>query len=208
MSDPIDQDPTSTFKAEADAYRYARVAYWDSVNSRPVQRWSAYYRERLLVTYGQLISESASVLELGCGRGALLAGLKPKVGVGVDFSGPAVRAARQNYPHLEFIESDVVELDLGGRTFDYVVISELVNDLWDVQLLLGQIHRYCKPETRVIFNFYSHLWNLPLTAAQKLGIATRRLDQNWLAPQDMRNLLEISGFQPLRSGYLDRKSVV
>ena len=188
-----------TFRAEADAYRYDRVAYWDSVNSKPVQRWSAYYRERLLVTYRQLISEGSSVLELGCGRGALLAGLKPGTGVGVDFSGSAVRAARQDYPHLEFIESDVVDLNLDGRTFDYVVVSELVNDLWDVQLLLEQIHRYCKPETRVIVNFYSHLWNLPLTIAQKIGIATPRLDQNWLAPQDMRNLLEISGFQPLRT---------
>jgi glycosyltransferase involved in cell wall biosynthesis len=35
--------------------------------------------------------------------------------------------------------------------------------------------------------------------AQQLGVATPRLNQNWLAPQDMRNLLEISGFQPLRS---------
>lgn len=199
MTGPDNQESMDTFRAEADAYRYARVAYWDSVNSKPVQRWSAYYRERLLITYRQLIEEGASVLELGCGHGALLAGLKPGVGVGVDFSGPAVRAARQDYPHLEFVETDVVDLDLGGRTFDYVVVSELVNDLWDVQLLLEQIHRYCKPETRIIFNFYSHLWNLPLTVAQKIGIATPRLDQNWLAPQDMRNLLEISGFQPLRT---------
>ncbi len=199
MSGPTDQHVMSTFEAEADAYRYARVAYWDSVNSKPVQRWSAYYRDRLLVTYRQLIAEGSSVLELGCGRGALLAGLKPGIGVGIDFSGPAVRAARQEHPHLQFIEADVVDLDLGGMTFDYIVVSELVNDLWDVQQLLEQIHRYCKPETRVIFNFYSHLWNLPLTAAQKIGIATPRLDQNWLAPQDMRNLLEISGFQPLRT---------
>ena len=139
------------------------------------------------------------MLELGCGHGALLAGLRPGIGVGVDFSGAAVRAARQDYPHLEFIESDVVDLNLGGRTFDYIVVSELVNDLWDVQLLLEQIHRYCKPDTRIIFNFYSHLWNLPLTAAQKIGIATPRLTQNWLAPLDMRHLLEISGFQPLRT---------
>ena len=194
-----DQESMDTFRAEADAYRYARVAYWDSVNSKPVQRWSAYYRDRLLINYRQVIEEGASVLELGCGHGALLAGLRPGIGVGVDFSGAAVRAARQDYPHLEFIESDVVDLNLGGRTFDYIVVSELVNDLWDVQLLLEQIHRYCKPDTRIIFNFYSHLWNLPLTAAQKIGIATPRLTQNWLAPLDMRHLLEISGFQPLRT---------
>ena len=79
-------------------------------------------------------------------------------------------------------------------------MSELVHDLWDVQKLLEQIHRFCVPRTRITFKFYSHLWNLPLTVAQKFGVATPRLNQNWLAPtQDMRNLLEISGFQPLRT---------
>jgi hypothetical protein len=63
---------------------------------------------------------------------------------------------------------------------------------------MEQLHQFCIPRTRIIFNYYSHLWNAPLTAAQKLGMATPRLNQNWLAPQDMRNLLEISGFQPLR----------
>ena len=189
----------NTFEAEAVQYQNTRVAYWDSVNSKDVQHSSSYYRQRLLTAYQQLVSEGASVLELGCGRGGLLAGLKPAVGVGVDFSAPAVEAARQNHPHLEFIQADVIDLDLSGRKFDYIVVSELVNDLWDVQKLLEQIHRFCVPRTRIIFNFYSHLWNLPLTVAQKFGIATPRLNQNWLAPQDMRNLLEISCFQPLRT---------
>ncbi len=189
----------NTFETEAAQYQKTRVAYWDSVNATVVQPSSGYYRQRLLTAYQQLVSEGASVLELGCGRGDLLAGLKPGVGVGVDFSGPAVEAARQRHPHLEFIQADVIGLDLSDRKFDYIVVSELVNDLWDVQKLLEQLHRFCVPRTRIIFNFYSHLWNLPLTAAQKLGIATPRLNQNWLAPQDMRNLLDISGFQPLRT---------
>ncbi len=189
----------NTFEAESAQYQKTRVAYWDLVNSKVLQPSSGYYRKRLLTAYQQLISEGASVLELGCGRGDLLAGLKPGVGVGIDFSAPAVEAARQRHPHLEFIQADVIDLDISDRKFDYIVVSELVNDLWDVQTLLEQIPRFCLPRTRIIFNFYSHLWNLPLTVAQKFGVATPRLNQNWLAPQDMRNLLEISGFQPLRT---------
>ncbi len=186
------------FEAEAAAYQQTRLAYWDSINEKEVQPSSKYYRERILAGYRQLIPEGSSVLELGCGRGALLAGLNPSVGVGVDFSSVALKTARQNHPNIEFIQSDVVDLNLDGRKFDFIVISELVNDLWDVQKLMEQLHQFCLPRTRIIFNFYSHLWNLPLTAAQKIGMATPRLNQNWLAPQDMRNLLEISGFQPLR----------
>lgn len=187
------------FEAESAAYQHTRLAYWDSINSKEVQPASNYYRERILAAYRQLIPENSSVLELGCGRGELLAGLKPAIGVGVDFSSVALKIARQNHSNIEFIESDVVDLNLDGQKFDFIIISELVNDLWDVQKLMERLHQFCLPRTRIIFNFYSHLWNAPLTAAQKIGMATPRLNQNWLAPQDMRNLLEISGFQPLRS---------
>lgn len=189
----------NTFELEATEYRDTRLAYWDSVNSKPEQASSLYYRQKLIETYRYAVMEGSSVLELGCGRGELLASLNPKIGVGVDFSIMAIIAAKTKYPNLEFIQSDVCEVDLSGRTFDYIIISELVNDLWDVQKLLEQIQAYCLPTTRIIFNFYSHLWNLPLNLAQKMGIATPRLSQNWLTPQDMANLLEISNFQPLRS---------
>jgi len=188
-----------TFEVEAVEYRDTREAYWDLVNAKPVQSASRYYRERLIATYQHSVMEGSTVLELGCSRGALLASLKPTIGVGVDFSATAIHAARESYPHLEFIQADACEVDLSSRTFDYIIVSELVNDLWDVQKLLEQIQSYCLPTTRIIFNFYSHLWNVPLKMAQQLGVATPRLNQNWLAPQDMRNLLEISGFQPLRS---------
>jgi 2-polyprenyl-3-methyl-5-hydroxy-6-metoxy-1,4-benzoquinol methylase len=187
------------FEAESAAYQQTRLAYWDSINSKEVQPASNYYRERILAAYRQLIPEGSYVLELGCGRGDLLAGLNPASGVGVDFSSVGLKTARQNHPNIEFIQSDVTDLNLDGRKFDFIVVSELVNDLWDVQTMMERLHQFCLPRTRIIFNFYSHLWNLPLTAAQKIGMATPRLNQNWLAPQDMRNLLEISGFQPLRS---------
>jgi len=60
------------------------------------------------------------------------------------------------------------------------------------------LHPYCAPHTRLIFNFYSHLWNAPFQFAQKLGLKTPNLPQNWLTKRDIENLLEISGFQPLR----------
>jgi len=135
---------------------------------------------------------------MGCARGDLLSALNPTEGVGVDFCPEALGKARAAHPELEFVLADAHELDLGPRTFDYIVVSELVNDLWDVQAMLAQLQPYCASHTRLIFNFYSHLWGIPLRVAQKLGIATPNLPQNWLTRHDMANLLEISDFQPLR----------
>ncbi len=188
-----------TFEQEHLDYRDARVQYWDQVNAEPLQKWSSYYRGKILNAYAQLISPGATVLELGCGRGDLLAGLEPTTGVGVDFSAIAIEQAKARHPALSFYLGDVHELNLPEQTFDYIVVSELVNDLWDVQRVLQGIKRYCAPHTRIVFNFYSHVWNLPLAVGQKINIATPRLTQNWLAPGDMHNLLAITGFQPLRT---------
>lgn len=193
-----------TFETERLEYCQTRKDYWNGVNAQVPQVSSAYYRERLLAAYQQVVSPGAKVLELGCGRGDLLAALRPSVGVGIDFSLTAIEQARTTHPEQDFYLCDAHDLDevdhsLRGMTFDFVIVSELVNDLWDVQRVLTGLHRYCTPHTRIICNFYSHVWNIPLTLGQKLGIATPRLTQNWLAPNDMSNLLVISGFQPLRS---------
>jgi hypothetical protein len=94
---------------------------------------------------------------------------------------------------------DAQALTLDSQSFDYIVVSDLVNDLWDVQKVLSALLPFCTPQTRIIFNFYSHVWNLPLNLAQKVDLASERLPQNWFTPQDMCNLLEISQFEQLRS---------
>lgn len=188
-----------TFEQEHVAYRETRVGYWNRINTKAPQKWSAYYREKILAAYAQLISPGAKVLELGCGRGDLLAGLQPDVGVGVDFSPVAINQAKTRHPSLKFYLADVHDLGLEAQTFDYIILSDLANDLWDVQRVLTCAMAYCSPSTRIIFNYYSHVWNIPLAIAQKINIATPRLTQNWLAPNDISNLLTITGFQPLRS---------
>lgn len=189
----------NTFNSEASEYRETRLSYWNEVNAKPQQKWSNYYRERIALTYSHLVMQGTCILELGCGQGDLLASLKPSDGVGVDFSHTAIATAKEKYPALEFIQSDAQLVELGVRHFDFVIISELVNDAWDVQGILENVRKYCSPRTRIIFNFYSHLWNGPLKIAEQLNMATPRLTQNWLTPHDMENLVEISGYQPLRT---------
>ncbi len=187
-----------SFQIEASEYRRHRQSFWSAIRKSASNSWGTYYRNRLQIAYRNLIPPGAKVLEVGCAQGELLSALKPSEGVGIDFCPEVLEKARATQAQLEFILADAHELNLGPRTFDYIVVSELVNDLWDVQAMLVQLQPYCVRHTRVIFNFYSHLWNIPLRIARKLGFATPNLPQNWLTRHDMVNLLEISGFQPLR----------
>ena len=186
------------YELEFSEYQKGRKQFWDQVNRSSSHSWGAYYQKKLALIYQNIVPTDCKVLELGCRSGALLHSLKPSLGMGVDFSEEALAKARKLYPHLQFLHADAHQLNLGDHIFDYIVISDLVNDLWDVQTVLDSIRPYCHAETRIVFNFFSHAWNLPLRAARALGLATPNLPQNWLTHHDMNNLLEISQYESLR----------
>ena len=187
-----------TFETEALRYQQRRQSHWRAIASSTSRSWGAYYHQRLHITYRQLVPVGATVLEIGCGGGDLLAALEPAVGVGVDFCPEALATARAAHPSLIFLHADAHHLALEARTFDYIILSDLVNDLWDVQAMLSGLQAYCAPHTRIILNCHRHLWNIPLRIAQAVGIATPNLPQNWLTRHDLINLLEITGFQCLQ----------
>lgn len=65
-----------------------------------------------------------TVLDAGCGTGRVaieLANRGVEV-VGADVNASMLAVARERAPHLEWIESDLADLDL-GRTFDVVVLA-------------------------------------------------------------------------------------
>jgi hypothetical protein len=119
--------------------------------------------------------------------------------VGVDFSPEMITRARKNHPDLEFHQLDAHDLSEIEGKFDVIILSDTVNDLWDVQRVLEQISLFCLPHTRLILNFYSHLWQLPLAIAQSLNLASRMLHQNWLTREDIGNMLRLAGFESIRT---------
>jgi ubiquinone/menaquinone biosynthesis C-methylase UbiE len=186
------------YSDEKNAFTQQRQKLWGE-NAERNLKLSSYYHKRLQAVYKLVIPESSSVLEIGCGKGDLLASVNPKTGVGVDYSEEMIEAARPKHSNLEFLVSDGLEMSIEVQKFDYIILSDLINDVWDVQSLLKQLKPFCTKETRLIFNFYSHLWQIPLKFAQRLGFALPNMIQNWLTVKDVTNLLELEEFQPLRS---------
>lgn len=161
-----------------------------------MSRVSAYYHERLHRLYKFHVPPGLRVLELGCGEGDLLATLAPAYGVGVDFSQVAIDKAQRRHPHLHFIRADAHDIELDEK-FDVVIISDLVNDAWDVQRLFERVFDLCHPGTRVVLNTFNKLWQLPMTLASSAGLAQRNLRQNWLSIQDLQGLLRLAGLEAI-----------
>jgi ubiquinone/menaquinone biosynthesis C-methylase UbiE len=187
-------------KTAVEVYTHQRIELWDRI-AREIDRdrlAGRPYHQRLREVYRFLVPPHASVLELGCGKGDLLAALEPATGVGVDFSQEMIAQARVRHPQLRFICADAHSFEVEG-VFDFIILSDLINDCWDVQTIFTQIQKIAHPGTRVIINFYSRLWLPLLQAAQGLKQALPQLQQNWLTVEDIRNLMYISGFDVLRS---------
>jgi SAM-dependent methyltransferase len=181
-------------------YRARRQAHWDAVAAR-LETWTGvgtFYHRHLVKVYGQVIPVGARVLEVGCGQGDLLAAINPSFGVGVDFSRRMVERAAKRHPHLHWIVADAHDLPITGP-FDAVILSDLVNDLWDVQRALEQIMRITAPRTRIILNVYSHAWAPILSAAQVCGLSKPSLAQNWLTVEDLISLLHLANGRVVRS---------
>jgi SAM-dependent methyltransferase len=180
-------------------YRDERQNYWDEF-AQSLEHWEwirGYYHRRLAAIYGFLIPPAMRVLELGCSQGDLLASLRPSHGVGVDLSERMLQRARARHPQLEFLHADVHEF-LPEERFDFIILSDLINELWDVQRVLELVARCSVPSTRVVINTYSRLWEIPRRLAEKLGLAKPQLSQNWLTKEDLQNLLYLAGFEIIR----------
>ena len=161
--------------------------------------WAARsYRRLLAHYYNLLIPADASVLEIGCGSGELLARVRAARKVGIDLSPVQIAAAQARLPAAEFHVQAGESLELTGR-FDYIIISDTLNFAADVQLLLGRLHEVSHPNTRLVFNYYSSLWRPLLAVAGWLGLRSRQPQSSWISTADMRNLLQLSDWQPVFS---------
>lgn len=177
-----------------------RRALWDASVAHFVQPTALrrYYQRQLIHAYRRVIPSAASVLEVGCGTGDLLAALQPGTGVGIDFSEPMIHAARQRHPQLRFEVMDAASLQNHELTaelpFDYIVCADLLNDLWDVQQVLEQLRGCCHPGTRLVLNVYNRLWEFPRRIGEQMGLLRPLMPQNWLSGTDTENFLTLAGF--------------
>jgi SAM-dependent methyltransferase len=199
------REPTTDFaRREADLRERRRAEYDRFADEREVwqAKNAAYYRSierlaRFVIPRGQ------TVLEIGCGTGDLLAALEPSLGVGVDLSPRLCDRARRKHPRLEIHEGDAESLDipaLEGRTFDYVVLSDVVGQLGDVWAALRAMRRFCTARTRVLVTYYNFVWEPLLKLGERLGRKMPIPQQNWLGMQDLGNLLYLNHYDVVRSG--------
>jgi SAM-dependent methyltransferase len=155
------------------------------------------YRALIEAEFRRIVPRGASILEVGCGTGDLLAALEPGLGVGIDVCSQAIAAARERHPLLLFDCCEATKFK-PARAFDYIVLSDLINDLTDVQQVFEHLEAFAHPKTRLVLNFFNHVWYPVIRVAELIGARAPAPPQNWLSRQDVRNLLSLAGWEVLR----------
>ena len=162
-------------------------------------RKNKYYHNSLINLLSFLVPSGKRVLEIGCGTGDLLAGLKIKESVGVDISPKMIEIAAKKHPEIKFYEMGAETLNLPQK-FDYIIASDLINLLYDVENSLKEWHRVCNPDTRLIITYYNFLWQPLLSLAEKARFKMPQKVSNWLSQSDVRNILNLADFDTIKTG--------
>ena len=99
--------------------------YYDALMDDPLEN-----AERILGYRERHLPQADSLLELGCGSGSILAGLRDLNSlVGLDRSPQMLAVARRKVPEARFILADMTEFELGER-FDIVIcVFDTLNHL-------------------------------------------------------------------------------
>lgn len=170
-------------------------------NGKSLLRWrrrNSYYYKWLHRIYKFIVRPNSRVLHVGCESGDLLAAVEPAYGVGIDADPASIELAKKQFPHLKFHSTDPHQLSLKEK-FDYVLICNSLGHWHDVQQILERIHPLTDENTRVVVTYYNYLWEWILKLGSLLRIRRPQPYQNWLPPQDIANLLNLSGFDVIRS---------
>jgi ubiquinone/menaquinone biosynthesis C-methylase UbiE len=164
-------------------------------------RWKSknkFYHALLEKYFKSLIPRDKRVLELGCGTGELLASVKPSYGAGIDFSEKMLEIAKNKFPNLNFFVQDVEDLTIDNK-FDYIILSDLLSSLNDVQKVLYNLNNVSNNKTRIIISNFNYLWEPTLRLGEKIGLKAKQPLMNWLSTKDIENLLELEGFEIIRT---------
>lgn len=156
-----------------------------------------YLDEDLRLTLQRWIPADASVLDVGCGAGDLLASLPNQERAGIVPSAELAAEAGRRHPELSFEVGSVDRLP-DGKKFDAVICDRLCHTVADVRAWLESLRDRLTDNGIIYLTSYNYLWEFAARAAETVGMKTPAPTTNWLSHSDFYNLFNITGLEMVR----------
>ncbi|MDJ0661018.1 MAG: glycosyltransferase [Crocosphaera sp.] len=166
-------------------------------NLFPPETWrkkNLLYYQDIERFYRFYVKSNSKVLEIGSGTGYLLASVNPDYGLGIDINEQAIEYAKYRFPDLDFLLKDG-EYYQSEQKFDYILLANTVSYLHNLHKTFNNLADACHPNTRLILTFHNPAWEIVLKLATLLKQRTPIDNLNWLSYQDIKNILNLNGFE-------------
>jgi len=163
------------------------------------KRRNAYYHNKIKKLVCSAIPAGKKVLEIGCATGDLLNAVSASYGVGIDISPNMIQAAKKKYPHLKFYVSSAEVIRIDDK-FDYIIASNLLDYLADIEPVLENIKKLLNVDGKVIITTVNPVWEPVFRMGVRLKLRTPDTIRNFITNKDILNMLELHGFQVMREG--------
>jgi ubiquinone/menaquinone biosynthesis C-methylase UbiE len=176
----------------------------DNRGNHAIQRERRNAIGQMLGAQGLLPLTGRSILEVGCGTGAVLMSLQefgslPQDLHGIDLLVDRIEIARQSYPNIDFQTANAEYLRFPDHSFDLILMFTVISSILDPRMAVnvaGELRRVLKPGGAVLwYDFrYDNPRNLHVRGITKADI--KRLFPNFelrlrtitLVPQLARRL--------------------
>ena len=141
------------------------------------------------------------------GLGDTLGLVKPVTGIGIEQNKYLIEIAKEKYKDLTFINADIEEnnsldeIQLKNQKFDYIILSDLIGTLDDIQSVFEKMKLISHRRTKIIVTYYNYFWNPIMKILEALRLKMKGGEKNWLYIDEIKNLLTLSDFQINKSGY-------
>jgi hypothetical protein len=80
-----------------------------------------------------------------------------------------------------------------------IILDNVIGDIPDLQGYFDRLHTEIGSNTKILISYHNPAWEPVLTLASSLGLRRRVGIQNWLDQEDLKNILNLSGFEVISS---------
>lgn len=129
------------------------------------------------------------IIDLGCGAG-WLAGIIGNFGptIAVDLSSTTIAEASKKYPHVKFIQADVLDWNYPRKQFDIVISQEVIEHVEDQKKYLEIAYGLLREGGYLILTTPNARTLYAMTEEQRSSW-TQQPIENWLTIGEFKNLL-------------------